>query len=182
MQLQPAVLRIESLECQSIFSTEGPLGVFRGPKTHPKSRNTKNTAFTELVQRVRANFCLLPCDMSQEPNGNCSEKLVQMNLLMLGGFWGVDFPPLSVWGTVDHLQGSLGPSGGETPKKSEKSLPGPEAAESLEKVSKNYFWDLFQTFSRLFPYSWGLPPRRFFSDFFGVSGSPCRWSTGSHES
>ena len=32
--------------------------------------------------------------MSQEPNGNCSEKLVQMNFFILGGFFRVDFPPL----------------------------------------------------------------------------------------
>ena len=59
------------------------------------------------------------------------------------------------WEPVDHLQGSLGPGG---PKKSQKSLPGPLARgpprvwkksrkglESLEKVPKRLFRDLFQT-------------------------------------
>ena len=43
----------------------------------------------------------------------------------------------SGWEPVGHLQGSLGPSWPETPKKSEKSLPGspaPGPPESLEKV------------------------------------------------
>ena len=49
-------------------------------KTHPKSRNTKKTPrLHEHFRKVRVNFCLLPCDASQEPNANCSEKRVQMN-------------------------------------------------------------------------------------------------------
>ena len=43
--------------------------------------------------KVRANFCLFPCDTSQDPNGNCSEKLVEMNFFI----W-VDFPPQRVCG------------------------------------------------------------------------------------
>ena len=39
----------------------------------------ENTAVYKLFRKVRANFCPLPCDMSQEPNGNRSEKHVQMN-------------------------------------------------------------------------------------------------------
>ena len=59
-----------------------------GPKTHPKSGNTKKTPRPrELFREIRANFCLLPCDTSQEPNGNCSEKLVQMNFFILGGLF-----------------------------------------------------------------------------------------------
>ena len=58
----------------------------------PKSRNTNKTPrLHELFRKIRANFCLLPCDKSQEPKGNCSEKLVQMNFFMLGGFFRVDF-------------------------------------------------------------------------------------------
>ena len=68
----------------------------RGPKSHPKSGNTKKTPRShELFREVRANFCLLHCDTSQEPTGNCSEKLVQMNFFIWGGFFGVDFPPLT---------------------------------------------------------------------------------------
>ena len=55
---------------------------YRGPNLHAKSRNTNK-------HRVYANFfdfCLLPCDTTQELNGNCSGKLAQMNFL----FW-VDF-------------------------------------------------------------------------------------------
>ena len=59
----------------------------RGQKAHPKSRNTTKTpCLHELFPKVRANFCLLPCDTSQQPDGDCSEKLVQMTFL----FW-VDF-------------------------------------------------------------------------------------------
>ena len=77
---------------------------------------------------------------------------------------------------------SLGPSGPETPKKSEKCLPGPpapgppqESGKSLEKVFSGPFRDFFQTLETF---------SRFFSDFFGVSGSdrprdPCKWPTGS---
>ena len=50
----------------------------------------------ELFRKVRANFWPLPCDTSQEPNGSCSEELVQMNFLILGGFFRVDFPALNV--------------------------------------------------------------------------------------
>ena len=70
----------------------GNCALVRGPKTHPKSRNTKKKArLRELFRKVRANFCLLPCDASQEPNVNCSDELVQMNFFILGGFFRVDF-------------------------------------------------------------------------------------------
>ena len=64
----------------------------QNPEVPPKNR------LRELFRKVRANFCLPPCDTSQEPNRNCSEKLVQMSFFILGGFFGwiisVDFPPL----------------------------------------------------------------------------------------
>ena len=86
------------------------------------------------------------------------------------------------WEPVDHLQGSLGPSGPETPKKSEKKSPGAsgpgtpresgksleksgESGKSLEKVPK----DFFETFSRLSGGPGAGGPGRLFSDFFGVS-------------
>ena len=54
---------------------------FTGPKTHLKSRNAKKTTrLDELFREVRANFCLRPCDTSQECKGNCSEKLVLLKL------------------------------------------------------------------------------------------------------
>ena len=55
---------------------------FRGPKTPPQIQKYQKTPrLRELFRKVRANFCLLPCDTTQEPNGNCSNKLVQMNFL-----------------------------------------------------------------------------------------------------
>ena len=78
----------------------------RNSKTHPKSRNTpKNAAFTRTFRRVSANFCLLPCDMSQEPGRNCSEKLVQMNFLLWGGFFSGGFPPQNC--TVEQVSSNM---------------------------------------------------------------------------
>ena len=70
---------------------------YSGRKTHPKFRNTKKTPrLHELFRKVRTNFSLLSCDMSQEPNGNCSAKLVQRSFFISGGFFRADFPPLKV--------------------------------------------------------------------------------------
>ena len=67
----------------------------RVPKPTQNPEIPKNTPRShELFRKVRANICLLPCDTSQEPNGNCSEILVQMNCFILGGFFRMDFPPL----------------------------------------------------------------------------------------
>ena len=52
------------------------------PTHNPKIQKTLR--LHELFRKVRANFCLLSSDTSQEPNGNCSEKLVQMNFFILG--------------------------------------------------------------------------------------------------
>ena len=46
------------------------------PKTIPRLR--------ELFQKVRANFGLLPCDVSQEANGPCSDELF---FFWGGGVW-----------------------------------------------------------------------------------------------
>ena len=59
-----------------------------------------------LFRKVRANCCLLPCDASQEPNGNCSDRLVQMSFFILGGFLGADVPPLIVEGAEQESQHS----------------------------------------------------------------------------
>ena len=48
----------------------------------------------ELFRKVRANFCRLPCDTCQEPHENYSEKHVQMNFYILGGFYRVDSLPV----------------------------------------------------------------------------------------
>ena len=76
-----------------------------------------------------------------------------------------------------ELQESLGPSGPEIPKKSEKSLPGPEAP-GPQKVWKKSRKSPEQTFSRLFPdfsdffktLSRLFGAGRLFSDSFGISG------------
>ena len=56
----------------------------RGPKTPEIPR--KRRVLRELFREVLANFCLLPCDLSPEPNRNCSENLFRWTSL----FW-VDF-------------------------------------------------------------------------------------------
>ena len=62
------------------------------PKPTQNPEIPKKTArLRELFRKVRANFCPLPYDTSQEPDGNCSDKLVQMNFFILGGFFRVDF-------------------------------------------------------------------------------------------
>ena len=38
--------------------------LLRGQKPHPKSRNTKTPHSHKLLRKVRASFCLLPCDPS----------------------------------------------------------------------------------------------------------------------
>ena len=84
---------------------------------------------------------------------------------------------INTWEPVDYLQGSLGSSGPEPPKKSEKKKPlgvwGPrtpqESGKSLEKVFRNLFETfsrLSQTFSRLFPDSRGVPRPEAPGDFF----------------
>ena len=81
---------------------------FRGPRTHPKSRNTKkHRVYTNSVRKVFVNFCLLPCDASQEPNRDCSENLVQMNFFIFGwifpgGFSSSDFSDAS-----EYCKGSV---------------------------------------------------------------------------
>ena len=72
-----------------------------------------------------------------------------------------------IWEPVDHLQGSLGPSGPETPKKAENSLP-PESGKSLSKKSGESGKSLEKVpkdFSRLFPPGPDAP-----RDFFGLFG------------
>ena len=54
----------------------------------------KNTRSRELFEKVRANFSLLPCDTSQEPNGSCSENSFRWTFLFWVDFFRVDFPPL----------------------------------------------------------------------------------------
>ena len=128
---------------------------------------------------------------------------VKFSALFLQGFG----PPQKIhaqkftpWEPVGHLQGSLRPSGPETPNKSEKSLPGPEgrapespekvwkesreSGKSPEKVPKRLFRDFFQTLGG--PGAGGFFQTffRLFQTFFRLSGpegpkDPCKWPTGS---
>ena len=56
------------------------------PTQHPEIPQTtkKTPRLHDFFRKVRANFCLLPCDTSQEPNGYCSDKFVQMNSFYFG--------------------------------------------------------------------------------------------------
>ena len=63
-------------------------------KNPPKiSKYHKKNAFTPTSSKNSPNFCLLRCDTSQEPDGNCSEKLAQMNFFILGRFLRLDSLP-----------------------------------------------------------------------------------------
>ena len=63
------------------------LGKTRGRTKPPKIQKCQKTPRShERFRKVRANFCLLLCDMSQDVTRNCSEKLVQMNSFISGGF------------------------------------------------------------------------------------------------
>ena len=80
---------------ENMLQTSRLLGVLEAEKPTQNPEIPKKTPrLRELFRKVRANFSLLSCDTSQEPNGNYSEKLVQMNFLILGGFFRVDFPPV----------------------------------------------------------------------------------------
>ena len=78
------------------MSTDAFFGTpLEAPKPTQNPEIPKNTALRELFRKVLVNFCLLLSEASQEPDGNCSEKLVQMNFFILGGFFRVDFPPVT---------------------------------------------------------------------------------------
>ena len=61
-------------------------------KPTPNPEKQKTPRLREHFRKVRVNFCLRPCDTSQETNANCSEKLVQVNSFIWGGF-----PPLNIY-------------------------------------------------------------------------------------
>ena len=86
-----------------------------------------------------------------------------------------------------ELQESLGPSGPEIPKKSEKSLPGPPAPGSQKVWKKSRkspeqtfsrlfpdFSDIFETFSRLFRAPGPEAPGDLFQTFWGFRARRAR--------
>ena len=69
-----------------VWGQKGGPKLYRGPKTHPKSRNTKkSTVFTRTFSKSSREPFEDPCAMSQEFIRNCSKKLVQMNFYIWGG-------------------------------------------------------------------------------------------------
>ena len=114
----------------------------------------------------------------------CMEAGAKQQHLTLGAdFWEGDATGHLSCEPSDELQESLGPSGPEIPKKSQKCLlghPAPgsqkvwkksrKSPKSLEKVSKMSVRDFFETFSRLFGTPGPEAPGDFFSDFLGISG------------
>ena len=71
------------------------IAIAERPKTHPKSQNTKKHRVHAGFLKSSRELCLLPCDASQEPGGNCSEKRVSMSFFILGGFFQMACPPLN---------------------------------------------------------------------------------------
>ena len=75
------------------------LSSLRGPNPTPNPViPRKRPRLHELYRKkIRANFCLLPCDMSQELSRHCSEKRVRMNLFDSGWILcGVESPFLMI--------------------------------------------------------------------------------------
>ena len=89
-----------TFRCAFRFGIENFSGQFRSAEVPPQQKPTpnpeipkKNTAFIRTFSKSsRECFCRLLCDMSQEPNRNCSEKLVQI-IFLGGGIFRVEFPP-----------------------------------------------------------------------------------------
>ena len=52
--------------------------------TPTQIQNYRTMHLHELLRKVRADFCLLPCEVSQEPSRTCSDKPVQMNFSLWG--------------------------------------------------------------------------------------------------
>ena len=89
------IVRFES-QGQELFESLVRDYSFRGPRTHPKSPNTKKTSrLHKHFRKVRRTFARFRVTRVRVSNGrNCSEKLVQMNFFILGEFFRVQFPPL----------------------------------------------------------------------------------------
>ena len=72
---------------------------FRGPKTPPQNPEMpkKCRVYTNCFRKVRANFCLLPCDTSQAPKRKLLRKTCSDELFYFGCFFffRVGFPPLN---------------------------------------------------------------------------------------
>ena len=78
-----------------VQTTGSPNNGFRYARRNPPNipKHPKSTAFTRTFSKSSRELfkSLLPCDTSQESSGYCPEKLVQMNLFILGGFFRMDF-------------------------------------------------------------------------------------------
>ena len=70
-----------------------PIQKMEAPKpTQNPEIPKQHLVYTNFFEK---SFCLLPCDTSQEPNRNCSEKTCSDDLFFGGGGWifRVEFPP-----------------------------------------------------------------------------------------
>ena len=68
--------------------------LLEAPKPTPSPEIPKrHRVYTNFSEKYGQTFAFFPVPC-QEPNRDCSEKLVQMNFLILGGLLGADFPPL----------------------------------------------------------------------------------------
>ena len=68
---------------QIIKFTPNPLCRISGSK--------ESRVYANFFEKFVRTFAFFPCDTSQEPNGNGSDKLVQMNFFILGDFFGWEF-------------------------------------------------------------------------------------------
>ena len=56
----------------------------------------KHRVHTNFFGMFARTFAYFPVTRVRNPTENCSEKLVEMNLFIWGGFWGVNFPPVII--------------------------------------------------------------------------------------
>ena len=65
------------------------------PTKNPKIPK-KHRVYAKFFEKFARTFAFFWCDASQEASRNYSEKLVQMNFFILGGFFRLDFLPV-IW-------------------------------------------------------------------------------------
>ena len=100
----------------------------------------KNAAFTRTFSKSSRE---LSCDANQEPDGNCSGKLVQMNFFILGGFFWVDFPPVK---NTNRKSLVISNRGVQIARISPKSLS--KMLQIAVQIARFVIWSLFQIASK----------------------------------
>ena len=66
------------------------------PTRNPELPKKKRRVYTNFFEKFARTFAFFPVTRVRTPDGNCSEKLVQINFFFLGGFFRVDFPALNL--------------------------------------------------------------------------------------